>query len=210
MSIVIQKIDIDLFPRCDAIPNWFEVESVFRVEVMDGGLGGFRLVEEKLAESFIKDYDSQGDDNPTSWAANFDVSGWGIFWASDDDRSVGGAAVALDAPVYPMDQFQRRDLAVLWDIRVHPDDRGRRIGAKLFRHAADWARRQGRGNWDWRRRASTYRRAGSTPGWDANWARSTVTGTPAAPTPPTRPCCFGISICRDCITSAIICYRTLG
>lgn len=145
MSIVIQEIDVDLFPRYDAIPTWFKVESVFRVEVIDDGLGGFRLVEEKVAEPFVKDYDSQNDDNPTSWAANFDVSGWGIFLATDDDRPVGGAAVAIDVPVYPMDRFQRQDLAVLWDIRVHPDDRGRGIGSKLFRYAVDWSRRQGRG-----------------------------------------------------------------
>ena len=145
MSIVIQEIDADLFPRYDAIPIWFKVESLFRVEVMDGGLGDFRLVEEKVTEPFIKDYDSQNDDNPTSWAASFDVSDWGIFLATDGDRPVGGAAVAIDAPVYPMDRFQRQDLAVLWDIRVHPDDRGWGFGSRLFGYAADWSRRQGRG-----------------------------------------------------------------
>jgi hypothetical protein len=34
-----------------------------------------------------------------------------------------GGMVASDAPVYPMDRFQRQDLAVLWDIRVHPEHR---------------------------------------------------------------------------------------
>ena len=145
MCVDIQEIGVELFPRYDAIPNWFRVESVFRVEVIDGGLGGFRLVEERVTEPFVKDYNSQGDDNPTGWAASFDVSQWGILLATDDHRPVGGAAVAIDAPVFPMDRFQRKDLAVLWDIRVCPEDRRRGIGSKLFEHVVDWARRKGRG-----------------------------------------------------------------
>ena len=144
MSIEIQEIGVDLFPLYDAIPNWFRVESVLRVELVDGGLGGFRLTEEKVAEPFIKNY-NKGDDNPTGWAVSYDLSKWGIFLARDGDRPVGGAAVAADAPVYPLDRFQRRDLAVLWDIRVHPDERGCGIGAELFKHAVEWSRRKGYG-----------------------------------------------------------------
>jgi GNAT superfamily N-acetyltransferase len=58
---------------------------------------------------------------------------------------VGGAAVASGAPVYPIDRFQRADLAVLWDIRVHPEYRRRGIGTRLFEYAADWARGKGFG-----------------------------------------------------------------
>ena len=35
--------------------------------------------------------------------------------------------------------------AMVTDLFVHPDARGRGIGAQLFRHAADWARGQGYG-----------------------------------------------------------------
>jgi ribosomal protein S18 acetylase RimI-like enzyme len=34
----------------------------------------------------------------------------------------------------------RKDLAVLWDLRVHPEFRRRGIGARLFLAAAAWAR----------------------------------------------------------------------
>ena len=36
----------------------------------------------------------------------------------------------------------RKDLAVLWDLRVQPDLRGNGIGTKLFIHAAEWARQR--------------------------------------------------------------------
>ena len=97
---------------------------------------------EQAVEPFVKIYDNDG---PTAWAREFDLQTWGIFVAFDEEKPVGGAAVALNTSAYPMDHFQRKDLAVLYDIRVHPDARGRGIGAQLFPHAVDWAREQGYG-----------------------------------------------------------------
>jgi GNAT superfamily N-acetyltransferase len=37
----------------------------------------------------------------------------------------------------------RDDLAVLWDIRVSPEARGRGVGAALFRAAERWAKARG-------------------------------------------------------------------
>jgi len=37
----------------------------------------------------------------------------------------------------------RGDLAALWDLRVHPDWRGRGVGKALFARATSWARQQG-------------------------------------------------------------------
>ena len=37
----------------------------------------------------------------------------------------------------------RKDLAVLWDIRVHPDRRRSGIGTQLFKHAVKWAQSRG-------------------------------------------------------------------
>ena len=126
------------------IPISFTVESVFRVEVVDRGLGGFKLIEEKTDTPYLKDFDSAGDGDtrPERWAKRFDVSNWTFFLAYVWERAVGGATLALDTPGVNMLEG-RKDLAVLWDLRVHPDARGRGIGTALFKHATDWARENG-------------------------------------------------------------------
>jgi ribosomal protein S18 acetylase RimI-like enzyme len=146
MSGSIQKIGPDQYERYAAIPGWFWVNSVLHVEVLDGGMGGFKLAEIPVEPPYIRHKDDGLLDNPQYWAREFDLSKWGIFVFSDDDGNPsGGAAVAIDSQVYPIDRFQRRDLAVLWDIRVHPDHRGKGIGTRLFQHAASWARGKGCG-----------------------------------------------------------------
>jgi GNAT superfamily N-acetyltransferase len=140
--IEVERIGEAQFALYGAIPARFAVTSLFRVEPIDGGLGGFRLIEEDLGEPYVKAY---GGDGPTEWAEGFELSGWAIFVAREGRRPVGGAAVATGGPVYPLDRFQREDLAVLWDIRVHPDRRRRGIGTRLFQHSVGWARREGYG-----------------------------------------------------------------
>jgi GNAT superfamily N-acetyltransferase len=140
--IEIEQIGEAQFALYHAIPAQFTVVSMFRVEAVSGGLGGFRLIHESVAEPFVKDY---GDDGPTGWAETFDLSEWGIFLTREGEQPVGGAAVASGAPVYPLDRFQRDDLAVLWDIRVHPEYRRDGVGTRLFQYAAEWARQKGFG-----------------------------------------------------------------
>ncbi len=113
---------------------------------MDHGLGGFRLYEEKVDSPYLKNYDAGGcDGNPETlldWPRLFDLSNWGIFLAVEDERPVGGAAVVIHSAGVNLLE-NRQDLAMLWDIRIHPENRRRGIGKQLFRHAAGWAREQG-------------------------------------------------------------------
>jgi GNAT superfamily N-acetyltransferase len=73
------------------------------------------------------------------------LSRWGIFIALEEDQPLGGAAVALDDPVFPARDLQWDDLAVLWDIRVHPAHKRLGVGRALFQHAAGWTKAQGCG-----------------------------------------------------------------
>jgi GNAT superfamily N-acetyltransferase len=144
MALQIDMIGPDDYSLYDGIPSRFMVESVYRVEDIDRGLGGFRLVESKVDTPYAKDYDVDYR-TVSAWSKEFDLRPWGLFLAREDDRPVGGAAVAVGSCLYPLDKFQREDMTVLWDIRVHPDARNKGIGRKLFLHAAEWARSQGFG-----------------------------------------------------------------
>jgi GNAT superfamily N-acetyltransferase len=142
LAVGIQQVGSHELGRYARIPIVFTVESVFRVEPEHGGLGGLILREERLDVPCVKDYDAQDEESPARWGARFDVSKWGIFLAAEGECDVGGAVVAFDAPGVHMLE-QRKDLAVLWDIRVHPDARRRGVGSALFEHAAGWARDRG-------------------------------------------------------------------
>jgi len=145
MFVEIKRVDPDLLGVYAVIPIAFRVEAILRVDAIDHGLGGLALTEEKAGPPYVK-YDSQASDDesdsPVAWPKQFDVTRWGIFLAYDGRCPVGGAAVAIDAPGLNMLE-DRHDLAVLWDIRVRADVRGRGIGTALLRHAAEWAKQQG-------------------------------------------------------------------
>jgi GNAT superfamily N-acetyltransferase len=81
-------------------------------------------------------YDVRND--VATWPLMFDVSKWGVLAARRDGERVGGAVIAFDTPNVHMLEG-RRDLAVLWDIRVAPHARNAGIGAALFRAAETWA-----------------------------------------------------------------------
>ena len=120
----------------------FRVESILRPEPVEGGLKGLRLIEEKVATPYVKDYDREEGEGPLNWSRLCDVSRWGILSAHQGPERVGGAAVAWGTPEVHMLEG-RSDLAALWDIRVAPGHRGAGIGARLFAAAVAWARGRG-------------------------------------------------------------------
>jgi GNAT superfamily N-acetyltransferase len=117
------------------VPIAFTVRSVLDI-AEDGAL------IERPVEPYVKDYDALPGEAPTAWPAHFDLARWGLLGAHDDGRRVGGAAVAFHTPGVHMLEG-RRDLAVVWDLRVAPDARGRGVGAELFAAAEAWARARG-------------------------------------------------------------------
>jgi GNAT superfamily N-acetyltransferase len=142
MVLRIQEMGVDILPQYKEIPIAFEVKSLFRVDLINAGLGGIKLREEEVEPPYIKDYDAYEDGGPQRWLKRFDVRNWGFFLALDQTRPLGGAVVAFNTPDVHM-LAGRTDLAVLWDLRVHPDFRRCGIGTKLFDHATDWSRKRG-------------------------------------------------------------------
>ena len=142
MAIQIRKVGPDSLEQYGQIPMRHRVESVFRVDEIDGGLGGLTLTETPFDQPYVKDHDEDPEENVSSWTSRFDVSNWLFLMAFDGSKAVGGATVAFRLPKVHMLQG-RDDLAVLWDIRMHPDYKRKGIASGLLDRAAQWARKQG-------------------------------------------------------------------
>jgi GNAT superfamily N-acetyltransferase len=124
------------------IPIAFVVDRILDVRLTNAGLGGMSLTETAVADPYAKDYDAIEEERPTRWPGRFDVSGWGLITARRDGTRVGGAVIALRTPGLRM-VGDRDDVAVLWDIRVSPAERGTGVGSALFRAAEAWAGARG-------------------------------------------------------------------
>ena len=117
----------------------FEVRRVLDVSGSDGA---WTLTEREIDEPYIKDYDAVEAERPTSWSRRFDISRWVMLVARHEDQPIGVAVVAMDTPNLELLEG-RRDIGALWDIRVAPAHRGRRVGTALFEAAEDAARERG-------------------------------------------------------------------
>jgi GNAT superfamily N-acetyltransferase len=121
------------------ISTAFLVESQFKVESVRNGLGGWLLTEEVVEHPWIKDYDALEGEGPNRWARQFDISNWGVISVFGGPKRVGGAVIAFNTPGVVM--LEESDtLAVLWDIRVRPENRRNGIGRLLFSQGAVWAK----------------------------------------------------------------------
>lgn len=113
----------------------FTVSAVFDLEIIDRGLGGWRLTERPVAP-YVKDYDAL---EPPTFAERWDTRAWVLLSAFRGERRVGGAVVAWRTPGLALLEG-RDDLAALVDIRIGPRLRRRGLGSRLFVAACAWAR----------------------------------------------------------------------
>ena len=142
MTVRLEEEPIDRLGAHGEIPIAFLVERILAVSSSDSGLGGITLNEVEVAEPWVKDYETIKSEGPSRWLKRFDTSNWGLIAAFDEGIRIGGAVVAFDSPDLHM-LAGRRDMAVLWDIRVRPDARSSGVGSALFRAAEQWCRQRG-------------------------------------------------------------------
>ncbi|MEO8578572.1 MAG: GNAT family N-acetyltransferase [Gemmatimonadales bacterium] len=132
---------IDSLERLTDISIAFEVMRVFYVENSDVA-GHYALVERTVDKPFIKDYDSIPGNSPRDWINEFDLTNWGLIGAYAGGERAGTALIAHDTDGVTMLEG-RKDLAVLWDLRVDPKKRRIGIGSALFLAAEEWAAAKG-------------------------------------------------------------------
>ena len=138
--ITYKQVDVSYLSQYDLIPMLVHISAYYRIEKHNRGLGGFTLVETPV-EPYVKDFCSADDESVAQWK-RFDLSNWAFFMAFDNERPVGGAAVAARTKKIHM-LSGRDDLAVLWDIRVDDACKYQGIGQALFDMAVIWSRSQG-------------------------------------------------------------------
>ena len=114
----------------ERLAEYAGVSAAFRVDRVLEPEGGV-LRERALAEPYTKDYDAIPGNAPLDWPRPNDASAWQLFAAWAEGLLVGGALVVRAEP------------AVLHDLRVTPELRGRGIGSALLAAAERWARVHG-------------------------------------------------------------------
>ena len=141
MSITVTEQQAPDWRAYAAIDPRFTVRTVLDARALPDG--SFDLAERAVAAPWEKNYDAIPGQHPTSWPQRFDVSRWIVLLAHEGEELVGGAVVVTDARAVET-SGNRDDLAVLWDLRVRPDWRGRGVGSQLFRAAGDASRSRGK------------------------------------------------------------------
>lgn len=137
-GIHIREEPIKALPQHTQIPIAFTVNRI--IDVSSVADGAFCLTSRAVEHPYVKDYDAV--ESPAQWPERFDLSNWGLLSAYEGAWRVGGAVVALDTPAVNLLEG-RADLALLWDLRVRAEVRGRGIGTQLFRAAEVWALNRG-------------------------------------------------------------------
>ena len=139
--ITYNQVGRDRLGLYDSIPMCVEIKSYLKIEKLNRGLGGFSFVETPI-EPHVKDFRTDHETSMAKDAERFDISNWAFFIAYDGEKPVGGAAVASRTKEVNLLRG-RDDLALLWDIRVDDDYKGRGIGQGLFDLAVGWSRSNG-------------------------------------------------------------------
>src|SRR5262245_18214371 len=136
MAITVRRETSAALSEYAGIPSTLDVSHVLDATA---GLDGIRLTLRAVAAPYIKDYDRDTGFGPRQWPERFDLTRWGIWIAREEGRCVGGAAVAVNTS----ELESRKDVAVLWDLRVALGVRRRWIATQLFISAEAWARGEG-------------------------------------------------------------------
>ena len=126
--IEFKEVDKTYFPLYDQVTANVDIRSEYRVNRIDGGLGG--LIFEKVPVTpCVKDLSKY--ERAVEYEDMFDISKWRFFMAFDGDIPVGAVTVA--GTTKGMDMLgESTGACVLWDIRIADAYKHMGIGQGLF------------------------------------------------------------------------------
>jgi len=113
------------------LAEYARVSIAFEVrEIFDLSRVGQRyvLTPRAIDHPYVKDYGADG--GPATWPSRFDLTYWHILVARAEGSRVGGAVVVVGAPDVELLGGDEGG-ALLWDLRVAPNARGRGVGTAL-------------------------------------------------------------------------------
>lgn len=158
MNIRIEDVGLEKLDDYTKIRSFFYIDYIYQVKKINDGLGGILLEKSKIegredkniienkslywdekSSKYIKNYDME--ENVFQWKKDFGMEKWGVLIAYDEEKPVGGATIAFNTKGVNM-LSGRKDMTVLWDIRVEDSYKGKGIGSKLFKKAVEWSKQR--------------------------------------------------------------------
>jgi GNAT superfamily N-acetyltransferase len=157
-NLNVKEVTFDYLEEYNKITSWYYVDSILKLKKIKNGLGGIIFEEIDIKEKnnsfikenrsfywddklnrYIKNYDIE--ENLIDLPKEFDITNWGILIAYYNEEPAGGAILAYDTKNVNM-LDKRKDLTVLWDIRVSDKFKNKGIGTSLFQKAVDWSKKR--------------------------------------------------------------------
>ncbi len=126
--ITVKEVDKSFLALYDTVAMNVNVNSEYKVERIENGLGGF-ILKEVQVEPYIKDLSIY--ERAAAYEKRFDIANWKFYMAFDGDVPVGAMTVAGKTERLNM-LYGREDACVLWDIRIADAYKHKGIGQKLL------------------------------------------------------------------------------
>jgi len=137
-KLIIKQEPISFLKKYHNVSIKFSSDLIYPEKLFVGKAEDINLIE-TMVPTFTKDYDEH--ELPYKWVAKWNISNWCILKAEINGEYIAGAIIAYNTNGVNMLEG-RDDIAVLWDIRVSPEHRGKSIGEKLFKEAVKFAEKK--------------------------------------------------------------------
>jgi ribosomal protein S18 acetylase RimI-like enzyme len=136
LNIQYKEITKDELSIYDSIPMIVNIESIYKIQKNDGGIKSIDFIETKTLP-YTKDFAKY--QIISELYKEFDLTNWAFFVAFINDVPIGGACIVYNTNNVSM-LDGRKDISVLWDIRVNGKYQNFGIGTELMKMCIHWSR----------------------------------------------------------------------